>query len=208
MKYFWSHFTDKEFKELSEYGADILKKYYAEYISKESHDAQYFLEEKVDNAEWNGVPIKGVLDRVEVYKDYVNVTDYKTGNGFKPDTKKKLKPPTANDVLGGDYWRQIVFYKILLDSNKTHNWNMISGEMDFVEPKRNTEEFFREKIVVQPVHIEIVGEQITETWSNIQDHKFDNLCDNEKCYWCNFVREDYVFSGEYEIDLLEESQNF
>lgn len=208
MMYYWSHFTDKEFRELLEHGVDILDKYYEEYIVKETHENVYFLEEKVDNAEWEGVPIKGVLDKVEVFKDYVNVTDYKTGNGFKQDTKNKLKEPNARDVLGGDYWRQIVFYKILLDSNRTHNWNMISGEMDFVEPKRNTSEFFREKIVIQPHHIEMVGEQIVETWNNIQEHKFDNLCDNEKCYWCNFVREDYVFSGEFDRDGLEDDQNF
>ena len=69
------------------------------------------------------------------------------------------------------------------------------------------DEFLRQKIVVKPIDIEIVGEQIQSTWKNIQEHKFDTLCEDEKCYWCNFVRDDYVFNDEYEIDLMEEKQD-
>ncbi len=207
MKYYKSHFTDKEHKELYAYGNQILSKYFQQYLQNETRADSYFLEEKIENAEYQGVPIKGVLDKVEVFKDSINVVDYKTGNAFKQDTSNKLKGPTANNVHGGDYWRQIVFYKLLLDSDKKHNWNMISGEMDFVEPKRNTEEFKKVKIVVSPTDMEIVGEQIVQSWEKIQEHKFDTLCEDEKCYWCNFVRDDYVFNGEYEIDLMEEIQD-
>jgi len=207
MNYFKSHFTEKEYGELLGYGNEVLDKYFKQYLVHKDENIKYHLEEKIEHAEYKGVPIKGVLDKVEVHKDFVNVVDYKTGNGFKPDTKSKLKEPNAKNELGGDYWRQIVFYKLLLDSDKKYNWKMVSGEMDFVEPKRNSEEFFKEKIVVKPIHIETVGEQIIETWNNIQAHKFNSLCEDEKCYWCNFVRDDYVFNGEYEIDLMEEDQN-
>ncbi len=207
MNYYKSHFTDKEFKELLAYGNEVLSKYHNKNLKLRSENVKYFLEEKIDHAEYKGVPIKGVLDKVEVFKDHVNVVDYKTGNAFKQGANSRLKEPNAKNVLGGDYWRQIVFYKLLLDSDKKHNWNMVSGEMDFVEPKRNSEEFAKEKIVVKPIHLETVGEQILETWDNIQNHKFNSLCEDERCYWCNFVRDDYVFNGEYEIDLMEEIQD-
>ena len=208
MNYFKSHFTDKEFKDLSAYGKQILTAYHETYLLDKKHENHYFLEEKIEHAEWKGVPLKGVLDNVEVFKDYVNVVDYKTGNGFKSDTKAKLKKPTVDNLIGGDYWRQIVFYKILLNSDKKHDWNMVSGEIDFVEPKRNTSEFTKAKIVVSPAEIELVGEQIEETWKNINDHNFGTLCEEEKCYWCNFVRDEYVFSGEFEQDALEDNQDF
>ena len=74
---------------------------------------KYELEVRIDHAEYGGVPIKGVLDRVDVYSQQVVVTDYKTGNAGSQYAKAKLRPPTAREPKGGDYWRQIVFYQML-----------------------------------------------------------------------------------------------
>jgi len=160
---------------------------------------KYGLEINVDHAEYRGVPIKGILDRVDIGSDgQVDVTDYKTGNIFNHTNKKKLKPPKEGDAddVGGDYWRQIVFYKLLLDSDKKHNWEMTSGWMDFIEPKKDTNELFRQKIVVRPEDIQIVGQQINETWSKIQNHEFSEGCQEDNCTWCNFVKNDFIFFGE------------
>ena len=199
-----SHFTAKEFDDLMAYGEMSLKKYFAFYMTGISLPKSIHLEYKIDNAECRGVPIKGVLDKVEIFKDYVEVMDYKTGNFENVDTKKKLRAPDEKKPYGGDYWRQIAFYKILLDSDKKHNWTMTSGDIDFVEPSKKTGEFSRKSYVVSPDDLEVVGDQIEQTWKNIHDHNFNQLCDDERCYWCNFVRNDYVFSEELEVDNLED----
>lgn len=194
-----SHFTDEDFKLMSAYGEQILPVYHQKRLTMPPNEIEYGLEIKVDHAEYRGVPIKGVLDRVDISKDgQVDVTDYKTGNIFNYKNRKKLKAPKEGDTedVGGDYWRQIVFYKLLLDSDKRHNWEMTSGWMDFVEPEKDSKELFRQKIVVRPEDIDIVGQQITETWQKIQDHEFTQGCQDEHCTWCNFVKNDFIFFGE------------
>ena len=146
------------------------------------------------------------MDRVTVLKDHVTVVDYKTGNAFKYDTKAKLKGPSVKNEKGGDYWRQIVFYKILLDSDKKHNWSMTSGVMEFIEPESKTDEFFHQKYVVTPKEVELVGEQIKDVWDKIQKHEFPQGCENENCHWCNFVQNDYIHLGETSIDIDDEQE--
>ena len=51
---------------------------------------------------------------------------------------KKLQPPDEEHPLGGDYWRQLVFYKILVDNLKTKNWKMQMGIIDFIEQDAKT----------------------------------------------------------------------
>ena len=197
-----SHFTKMEFQNMSDYGEIVLKQYFGFYLKDPSSAKSYSLEATIDNAEMNGVPIKGVLDKVEVYDDYVNVIDFKTGKSS--NARSKLRRPDEKEPNGGDYWRQIVFYKILLDSDRRNNWNMVSGDIDFVEPDQKTKKFLRKNFIITPDDISVVGDQIASTWKNIHEHKFNQLCEDERCYWCNFVRNDYVFSEELEQDNLEE----
>jgi len=201
-----AHFTDTEFQNLVEYGNQMFEAYYNEYLKDMPLDKPFYLEERIKEAEYKGVPIKGVLDLIEMNGKEAHAVDYKTGNGFKTETNKKLFPPKETDEnpIGGDYWRQIVFYKLLLDSDKKRKLEMQAGTIAFVEPNKDNGKFKRFKIVVTPEAMDLVGSQITETWKNIKAHKFNQLCEDEKCYWCNFVRNDYVFSGEFEEEETEE----
>ena len=74
--------------------------------------------------------MKGKLDKLEFDGKSVNVVDYKTGDIEK--AKKKLNPPQEEDPNGGDYWRQAVFYKILVDNYEQKNWKVVSTEFDFI----------------------------------------------------------------------------
>lgn len=207
MKDHRSHFTDMEYKDLTEYGCRIMGQYFDKYLS-EGHQAKGFATEaKIDNTEYKGIPIKGVLDLVEIYENEVRVIDYKTGDHEKDGTKKKLRPPKSDEDAGGDYWRQIVFYKMLLDSDGKHNWQMTSGTIDFVEPSRKTSDLKKQKYVVSPKDIDRVGGQIEKAWTGIHNHEFTKLCENERCHWCDFVRNEYVFAegseADYEMDMDE-----
>jgi DNA helicase-2/ATP-dependent DNA helicase PcrA len=128
----------------------------------------------------------------------VNVVDYKTGKFENAKTKLNPPKPDANpetakfeEIYGGDYWRQIVFYKILMDNDKQHpDWEMISGEMEFVEPDKKGE-FYSRKFYPNAEEIAFVKSQIRTTYQGIMNQDFYQGCGKEDCRWCNFVKENY-----------------
>ena len=87
---------------------------------------------------------------------------------------------------GGDYWRQAVFYKLLVDRS-TFGWQVVSTEFDFIEPD-NKKNYKKEKIFIRPEDEAFVIHQITETWAKIRNHDFYTGCGKEDCHWCNFVK--------------------
>ncbi len=178
-------FTKDQYLRRKDYGHKILPPYYDFYINKWNKIVN--LEVNIRNVEVEGVPLNGKLDKLEFEGKNVNVVDYKTGNYER--AKKKLKGPVGDDKIGGDYWRQAVFYKILLDNEKYNNWNAVSSEFDFVEPVKDA--YKTEKIIITQEDIAIVLGQITDTWRKIQNHEFSKGCGKEDCHWCNFVKENH-----------------
>jgi len=137
--------------------------------------------------EVEGVPIKGVLDKVEFQGSEVNVVDYKTGS--VKYGKERLRPPNEKETLGGDYWRQLVFYKLLLENNRGKDWKMISGEIDFIEKDPKTDDFEKVRITVEDADMKIVTEQIVDVYHKIKNLEFSVGCGKDDCPWCNFVKE-------------------
>jgi DNA helicase-2/ATP-dependent DNA helicase PcrA len=180
-------FTKEAFKRRMEYGEDILTAYYDKYIHE--WNTVVSIERNVRNVVVNGVPLKGKIDKLEFNGNEVNVVDYKTGDYEK--TKKtyhKFDRPNERDPNGGDYWRQAVFYKILLDNYKQKNWQVVSTEFDFVEPDKQ-KEYHREKIDILPEDIATVSHQIKDSWTKIQNKEFYTGCGKEDCKWCGFVKD-------------------
>ncbi len=180
-------FTREAFERRIEYGQDILDAYYDKYIH--TWNTIVSVERNIRNVVVNGVPIKGKIDKLEFSGNEVNVVDYKTGDYEK--TKKDLKKfdrPNERNPNGGDYWRQAVFYKILLDNYKQKSWQVVSTEFDFVEPNRQ-KEYFKEKIMITAEDMTTVTQQITDTWIRIQNKEFYTGCGKEDCKWCNFVKD-------------------
>lgn len=201
-----SNFTDEEFESYMTHGKKTLTALHKVKIEKWSKVPSFALEKNLNHSEYQGIPIKGVLDKVEIFKDYVNVVDYKTGNALSQYTKAKLRGPTDKKPLGGDYWRQLVFYKILIDSDTRHSWNMETGEIEFIEPERNTENFTTDQKYISPEDIVIVGNQIVETKKAISEYKFDTTCEDPECMWCNFIKDNYTINpalkdAEHEYNL-------
>jgi DNA helicase-2/ATP-dependent DNA helicase PcrA len=200
MKNHHSHFTEKEFSRKLDFGKELLPELYDKYI--EEWHKTVAVEYRINNAEVNGVPITGALDKIEIDGNKVNVVDYKTGN---PDSgKKKMNPPNEKEPLGGDYWRQIIFYKILLDSDRSQNYEMISGEIDFIQ-KDGKKQFSKVKIYVKPEEINFVKKQIADTYKSIMNFEFKNGCGAEDCQWCNFVKYNYR-SDKLDLAILDEAE--
>ena len=160
-------------------------------------------ERSIKNVEIDGVPIKGNLDKVEFMGKQVNVIDYKTGNPKK--AVDKLKAPNDKNPNGGDYWRQAVFYKILIDNDRTIDWEVLSAVFEFVEPNKD-DEYLKEKIVITPDDTLQVLEQIKTVYGKIMAHEFETGCGKKDCDWCHFVKSNFtqqasnIMLGENEDD--------
>lgn len=175
-------FTPEAFKLKTAYGEKILPAYYDHYIDK--WNKIVVVEKPVRNVTVQHVPVNGKLDKLEFNGRLVNVVDYKTGK--YENARKKLVRPNEKEPNGGDYWRQAVFYKILMDNDKTHNWEAVSTEFDFIEPVG--EEYKTELVEVTDSDITTVTQQIVTTWQQIQNREFRTGCGSPDCDWCNFVK--------------------
>ena len=186
-------FTQEQFSRRMEYGHEVLSNYYDEYVNKWNRVVA--IERNIRNVVVNGVPIKGKLDKLEFDGKRVNVVDYKTGDPEK--AKPKLLPPSDKEPNGGDYWRQAVFYKMLVDHSE-RGWEAVSTEFDFVEPDKK-KKYRKEKLVITPADIETVRQQITAVWEKIQAHDFYTGCGKQDCHWCNFVKTNSLAIALHEI---------
>ena len=176
-------FTKQAFERRMEYGLEVLGSYYDKYIHRWNKIVA--IERNIRNVVVNTVPLKGKLDKLEFYNKEVNVVDYKTGDVDK--AKDKLSPPSEKFPEGGDYWRQAVFYKILVDNYAQKEWRVVSSEFDFIEPDKK-KDYRKIKISISQDDINFVSEQITDTWQKIQNREFYIGCGRHDCHWCNFVK--------------------
>ncbi|MHB8206572.1 ATP-dependent helicase [Mucilaginibacter sp.] len=179
-------FTKEEFKLRLAYGEKIMPAYYEQNIAHWNKVA--VTERAIKNIEIQGVPIKGNLDKIEFEGKNVTVIDYKTGK--LKNAKDKLVGPTNDLPNGGDYWRQAVFYKILIDHDHTNDWQVVGTVFDFVEPIKDNE-YHKEKIFITAEDTETVTEQITSVYKKIMAHDFNTGCGKKECDWCHFVKSNF-----------------
>ncbi len=115
--------------------------------------------------------LKGNLDKVELLNDTdVNVVDYKTGKR-KSDNKE-------------NYARQLTFYKILLSLDDKKKYNMVSGELDFVEPEANGK-YKKDKLIITDEDVSKLVELIKQKAKEIYSLAFwDKNCGEDDCEYC------------------------
>src|SRR6185437_8921592 len=165
-------------------GKTLLTEYYDHYIHTFHKDVE--IEFKVPRYFIDGVPVTGKIDKIELNGDSCKVIDYKTGDPDKSATTYTAAP-NEKEPSGGDYWRQMVFYKLLLENLEERRMKVTTGMFDFVQKNKSGEY----KQVVVPVYEQdeaIVRGQIKESYGKIMNHEFDRGCGKETCHWCNFAR--------------------
>ncbi len=194
-------FTEDAYERRLAHGKILLPQYYAEYAKQWMNEKVFTIEKNMQNIEVKGVPIKGKLDKIVFEGNSAYVIDFKTGD-FKY-AKSKCNPPKADadpnkpeQVLGGDYWRQMVFYNLLIENDHSTKWTMTRGEMNFVEPDKN-KKFDRVQFAISPDEVSIVTEQVLDTYQKIKAHEFKNGCNDDNCHWCNFVK--YYLKKEIQV---------
>jgi DNA helicase-2/ATP-dependent DNA helicase PcrA len=190
-------FTKEDFKLRLDYGDKILPSFYELNILNWNKIA--LVELSIKNIEIDGVPVKGSLDKVEFTGKQVTVVDYKTGK-FR-NAREKLLRPTNEKPNGGDYWRQAVFYKLLIENDRTKDWQVIDTQFDFIEPVSEGE-YITEKILISQEDMLTVREQIGTVYQKILAHDFNTGCGKEECDWCHFVRSNFKQPG----NIMEEAE--
>jgi DNA helicase-2/ATP-dependent DNA helicase PcrA len=191
-------FTKEQFARRMEYGIDILTNYYSTYIKQWNKIVT--VEMNVRNVLLDEIPLKGKIDKIEFTGKDAVVIDYKTGDPEK--CGDKLARPGTKQPDGGDYWRQAVFYKIMMDL-WTKDWNVTGVEFDFVEPDKK-KQYRKERVSISSIDIDIVKEQIRSTWTKIQQKNFYTGCGKDDCHWCNFVKTNKLAIALHELKEEEE----
>lgn len=194
-------FTKEQFDRRMEYGPEVLGNYYTKYIGQ--FNKIVAIERNIRNVVVKDVPLKGKLDKLEFDGKSVTVVDYKTGDPDK--ALPKTKGPSDKQPNGGDYWRQAVFYKILVDNYEQKDWKVTSTEFDFIEPDKK-KNYRKEKILITPADITTVTQQVSSTWEKIRDRDFYTGCGREDCHWCNFVKTNNMAVALHELESEEDTE--
>ncbi|NML20236.1 ATP-dependent helicase [Pseudoflavitalea sp. G-6-1-2] len=193
-------FTKEQFERRMEYGQEVLSNYYDQYIF--SWSKVVTIEQNIRNVVVAGVPLKGKIDKMEFDGNSVNVVDYKTGDPDKAAAKFSL--PGNRYPNGGDYWRQAVFYKLLVDNFGKKDWNVISTQFDFIEPSKKRKGYHKEIVKIAPEDITTVTQQIRMVWDKIHARDFYTGCGKEDCHWCNFVKTNNLAIALHELKTEDE----
>lgn len=186
-------FNKEEYPAYIVRGAEALTDYYREYL--DTFNKIVSVEKMIQRVYIRHVPIKGKLDKIEFDGKTCLIVDYKTGSLVK-SLKKALQPPSEDNKMGGHYWRQMVFYKILLENSKAaveKQWRVAGGYFDYVERAPDTA-FVRHEITVSASDEATVIAQITDNYRKIRNLEFDHGCGKADCTWCHYVQEHGLYA--------------
>jgi DNA helicase-2/ATP-dependent DNA helicase PcrA len=178
-----SCFSPIQFDRRLEQGHTILGEYYDHYLH--SFPTNVEIEYKVPRYILEGVPVTGKIDRIELNGDSGKVVDYKTGDPDRSATPMTA-PPNDKEPLGGDYWRQMVFYKLLLENMEDKPMRVATGMFDFIQ-KSKTGGYKQIVVPIFEADMDIVRTQVKDVYTKIMNHEFDKGCGKETCHWCNFA---------------------
>lgn len=169
---------EHDFKEALAKGKKALPAWYA--ASKASWPRHALTERKVAGIELApGTVINGKIDKIEVGEDgsACHVVDYKTG---KPKSRNAVMGQTESD--GSNYHRQLVFYRLLLE--REGKYDMISGDIDFIEPDENGV-FHKERFAIGKENAAELEQEILRVAEEIRGLGFwETRCADKDCRYC------------------------
>ena len=124
--------------------------------------------------------INGIIDKLEFDNDLIRVVDYKTGSAQRGIEELEV---------GHDYWRQAVFYNLLLEN---------SSEIDMTDKRIETQYIFLDDnstesgysihtIQVTKEDLDLVTSQIQNFWSHMNTADFTGSCGKNDCDYCRLA---------------------
>jgi DNA helicase-2/ATP-dependent DNA helicase PcrA len=197
------HFNNESFRRYTDHGINVLAAYYEHVFSGSRPPKVLLTEYKLDNVALDEIPLRGFTDLISFEGNDIVITDFKTGDPTK--AAKSFKKPGEDDKqpYGGNYWRQAVFYKILVDL-LPKNWKVQHVEFDFIEPDKNGK-WQKQRLVITPEDVMQVEQQIRDVWQKIRNHEFYTGCGKPECNWCNFAKDNKIYIALQEEDEMTSS---
>lgn len=193
-------FSQKGYERKLELGKNQLRRYYQKNIS--AWPRQTRAEYAIRNVEIDGVPLTGIIDRLDWVDDQqVRIVDYKTGT----PAARKVKPPTPARPYGGTYWRQLYFYQLLYRQSEINQQPARQGVISFLDPNRDG--VLEEHVLTfEEEHSIFIRQLILDTYQKIMDQQFFEGCNEPGCVWCQFLKKnvDIDSFSEPEIEELDD----
>ena len=199
-------FSQRAYEEALDLGLKYLKRYYEQRQERfgQELDKKILLEQSFYGTQYKGVPLTGNIDKlvqVEKGSSLWHIVDYKTGKL----EEKRFSAPSKRNPLGGNYYRQLVFYALLLESSRQIEGRAISAEIDYISP--NEAGHFPEKEMdIHAEDLANMGELVQEVYAKIKRHEFAEGCQKKDCKWCNFVQHQQIPSSfrDEEVEALDD----
>lgn len=180
----------KAFRERLDLGKRHLPHYYQARLSgwmRQLQRSTVWTEKPFRNVELDGVPVTGTIDKLVFQatdgSKHLHLVDYKTGR-LKD---KRLQGPTKSQPHGGIYWRQLLFYKLLVEQANVLPYLVKTATIDYLTPT-DEGEFPSVSLTFEPEEVAIVREMVIEVYQRIQYHEFGVGCGKPSCKWCNFAQ--------------------
>ncbi len=184
--------TQSEYEELLKKGTTAVEGYLATFkdsflrtVSTE-YSIRGIVIPVMQNDTLYDIPLTGKLDKIEYIDDvHVRVFDYKTK---APMTRNEIEGNTKSS--NGDYKRQLVFYKLILDMQSQELGkpiSLIEASLDFIEPNEKGI-YKRESFVITDDEVNelrniigVVSQKI------IACDFFKSTCDDPECEFCKLM---------------------
>lgn len=185
---FLTSITPSETTRFVERGEIALGGYYDETVKRWKKDIESELDIKGVRIN-DDLILNGKIDMIEIMdKNFkANVYDFKTGS---IKSRNVIEGKTKDSR--GNYKRQLVFYKILLDRYKSGFYKMQNGIIEFVEPSEKGE-FKREIFDITKEETDSLLKEILKISKDIMNLTFWNeKCEDKKCEYCHL--RDYIAS--------------
>lgn len=153
-------------------GQEILTEYYNNYQSTFDKNTLTDFDFAPNNVYLDKIPITGKIDEIKISDQKINgkqvaeVIDFKTGN---PDGKYK---ELSKD---GDYFRQLVFYKILSDLDLTFKYVINKGTIHFIQKSKTRNKFIQNSFEFSQNDIDNLKDLIQKTYQKIINLEFNQI---------------------------------
>ncbi len=179
--------TETEKEDLRKKGKKVLHKYYITYENdfKTPEYIERWFGKGLGKIYLNDIPLEGKVDRIDLIDKknrLVKIVDYKTG---KPKSRNEIEGNTQNS--SGDLKRQLIFYKILCDLDRTFKYKAKKFELDFVEQTSNNK-LKKEEYEITKEDVEKLKTLIIKTMRDIKNKKFPKTKEYRNCTNCDYKK--------------------
>lgn len=160
--------NEVEFIDSLNFGQKLITDFYQNKIN--TIPAKTFAEYNFKNSKivYEGIPITGKIDRIDGFENnLLRVIDYKTGNPDNAGSK-------LSEANMGDYFLQLVFYKILVENSKIMKGSVTEGVIEFLQ-RNSKDEYTERKFILTSEHVAKATELIKETYAKIMELDFTRI---------------------------------